>query len=541
MDIAVAFPPNFHEQLSAVVGYPIPQHEEWLQIPMCESIFSPSVHWEYSSNGTIALHVEPEQPSPEAKGLADFLVSKGKGKICGGRWRYYEYEWTKIPPKGNNAQEVGAEILRFQAELLSLIGEYFRGIKEVVEEFSAAHKRAKAKAPYNCNIIDELHASENAHTRILIRLLQYNVGETYPILESFLQMLPGWKDAAVPVGKPQINSNVNYIDGLIISPGRYAVIIENKIHWAADQEAQLTRYYNYIKSEGVPEEYIWVVYLTSDGNKIVTEYSLHEETRKELGSRYVPWNYRDDILPWLKQDILPSCAMKETALISALGQYIDYLEGFFGIRESGKKMQTELELKLKELIGVKPSLTRSELYNKVCEMDEKAAAFHQMTSNYRNELERQLLEPFIDMTKDYFTTLPNGINLTCSSWKEQRYIQIYEEKWKEHGIHLEWFPLYVSTFFEPAKDMPLVLHVEGKTETAEAVREKLREKGYPSPDNDREWHPIHVPNVETSFADMTDNARREFLRQTYDAAQEVIEYLDAIFATLNNGSEEKAE
>lgn len=516
---------------------------------MCESIFSPNVHWEYSCGGTIALHVEPKHPSSEAKGLADFLVSKGKGIFCNGRWWYYEYKWKKIPPLENNAHEVGTEILRFQTELLPLIEEYLRGVcgegslstSSLVEEFAKEQKKVIASAPYNCNIIDELHASENAHTRILIRLLQYNVGETYPILESFLQMLPGWKDAAVPVGKPQINCNVNYIDGLIFSPGRYAVIIENKIHWAADQEAQLTRYYNYIKSEGVPEEYIWIIYLTSDGNKKVTEYSLYEETRKELGDRYIPWNYRDDILPWLKRDILPSCTLKETTLISALGQYIDHLEGFFGIRESEKKMQTELEQKLKELIGVKPSLTRIKLYNKVREMDEKAAAFHQMTSNYRNELERQLLiEPFIAMTKDYFTTLPNDTNFTCSNWQDKCYIQIFSEKWKERSIHLEWYPLYVSTFIEPAKNMPLVLHVEGKTETAEAVREKLKEKGYTSPDN-RTWCQIHVPDVETSFADMTDDERREFLRQTYDAAQKVIEDLDAIFATLNDVSEEKAE
>ena len=39
---------------------------------------------------------------------------------------------------------------------------------------SRLYKRESEKSPYHINIIDELHANENAHTRILIKLLQFS-------------------------------------------------------------------------------------------------------------------------------------------------------------------------------------------------------------------------------------------------------------------------------------------------------------------------------------------------------------------------------
>jgi hypothetical protein len=35
-----------------------------------------------------------------------------------------------------------------------------------VSEFMKIHKKTEAKLPYHINVIDELHANENAHSRI---------------------------------------------------------------------------------------------------------------------------------------------------------------------------------------------------------------------------------------------------------------------------------------------------------------------------------------------------------------------------------------
>ena len=73
------------------------------------------------------------------------------------------------------------------------------------------------------------------------------------------------------VHKPSIDFNKENIDGLIEEPSKdYAIIIENKINWATDQELQLVRYFNTVKRHGIPDRNIFVIYLTLDGSKKVS-------------------------------------------------------------------------------------------------------------------------------------------------------------------------------------------------------------------------------------------------------------------------------
>ena len=129
---------------------------------------------------------------------------------------------------------------QMEEEKLSGILDFAHAVSDVVEQ-------GKLQLPYNFNIIDELHASENAHTRILLKLLSYNKGGVYSYLKSFLSMMndhnPGAGFPMERLGSPYIRFNQEYIDGLIEEPsGAYAVIIENKINWAVDQGAQLKQY-----------------------------------------------------------------------------------------------------------------------------------------------------------------------------------------------------------------------------------------------------------------------------------------------------------
>ena len=47
----------------------------------------------------------------------------------------------------------------------------------------------KKSLPFHINVIDELHANENAHTRILTQLLKYREDGKYTILRAFLMIL----------------------------------------------------------------------------------------------------------------------------------------------------------------------------------------------------------------------------------------------------------------------------------------------------------------------------------------------------------------
>lgn len=215
-------------------------------------------------------------------------------------------------------------------------------------------EKKKHKMPFHLNVIDELHANENAHSRILIKLLQYqSKGKEYLFLLSFMFMLSSHCQQFShqhQITKPHISGQEDHIDALIEEKGKYAIIIENKIHWAPDQKQQLDRYIDSIKEHGFKktDRNVYVVYLTRDGNKIVDEKSfskakafLEYKDEKDPG-RYITLNYKDDILPWLKKEVLPSCEEDNPILISALEQYVDHLDGMFNLRKEEQKMNNSI-------------------------------------------------------------------------------------------------------------------------------------------------------------------------------------------------------
>ena len=211
---------------------------------------------------------------------------------------------------------------------------------------------------YNANIITELHANENAHSRILRMFLQYDDGKKkYPILGKFLDIpkvkqVFGNKEFKSPV----FTNERERIDVLIEEPSSFAIIIENKINGAPDQDTQLERYIESVIGHGISSDNIYAIYLTDNGEKIVDECSLTKIAKKKLNyngsedmGRFIPMNYRYDILPWLEKEVLPNCIEKEELLISALKQYIDYLKCMFGIIENEEQKILIMEKLKKEL------------------------------------------------------------------------------------------------------------------------------------------------------------------------------------------------
>ena len=214
---------------------------------------------------------------------------------------------------------------------------------------------------YNANIITELHANENAHSRILRMLLQYDNGKKeYPILRKFLE-IPNLKKVFgnTDFKSPIFRNEQERIDVLIEEPCSFAIIIENKIKGAPDQERQLERYIESVNGHDVPNDNIYAIYLTDSGGKEVSDLSFTDVAKECLGykdendmGRFVPMNYRYDILPWLEKEVLPNCSYKEDLLLSALKQYIDYLKSMFGITENEEQKILIME-KLKKDLGIK--------------------------------------------------------------------------------------------------------------------------------------------------------------------------------------------
>jgi len=359
-------------------------------------------------------------------------------------------------------------VLEYKENLLSVI--------DIVNSFAEVYQKEKSKLPFSFNVIDELHINENGHSRVLAKLLQYRVEGKYPILESFIKLLQNkcQCEMNIKVGSPDISNERNRIDALIVEKGKYAIIIENKIYWAGDQKDQIDRYVDCVRQSGFKTndstgllENVFVVYLTQDGRKEVSSESFNK-AREVLGwksdseqGQFIPLNYKDDILPWLKNDVLPNCTLKEDLLSSGIKQYIDYLDGLLGLR----KNQIDLMYNMKGLILEKCSINKNdsiaEKYYATERMIQKTNDLQSVLLTYKDQL-MSFVKDFCQITKNIlqekYSTLnwEDPIDRTC--W-ETGYIQIRSKNWEDR-VHLEWIPLSQKQLLEEC-EYTLVLHVEG--------------------------------------------------------------------------------
>lgn len=330
---------------------------------------------------------------------------------------------------------------------------------DFAKELSALRTREYEKLPYNFNLIDELgrRVNENANTRILLKLLSYNRNGEYAYLKSFLEMMqnnnPGLDFPMDKVVTPSIDFNREYIDGLIEERSKdYAVIIENKINWAVDQNRQIERYYNTVRNHGVNESRIYVIYLTADGNKKVSPYSLPEYLEKSLGTRFVNMDYRHDILPWLKETILPEVKIKEVLIESGIRQYIDYLEGQLGLRESEKPIRNTMNKAINEKLCL-DGKSLSEKWKLLDNSVGNVANLLQSLQNMKADIVTQTAQDWDDITRQHLDKVYNG----C----KYGYYQIFFEG-IDSSIHFEWYPFGEKELFDNANGVyRLVLHVEG--------------------------------------------------------------------------------
>lgn len=249
----------------------------------------------------------------------------------------------------------------------------FDEVNELSHSFMKIYNDEKSKLPYHINILDLLWANENAHSRIFAELLKQKSGKRYDILDRFVEYLavknPNFKHNS---HKPQITSEKERIDLLVLDTD-YALIIENKIHDAVDQGSQIARYIEIVRGKGYRSSQIYVVYLTRDGNKKPDDQSwkLYEVDYKEdFADRYFPLSFKEDILPWLINYVLPNCEVKDVYLKSTIEQYIDHLEGIFNLRKIQFKMNSELQKHIEGVLELNsnPEQNHSVLQNKLTEL-----------------------------------------------------------------------------------------------------------------------------------------------------------------------------
>lgn len=193
------------------------------------------------------------------------------------------------------------------------------------------------------NLFEIIHLSENDHTNILCSILNYKEQGTPIFLGSFLSDVLNYPANLVPecALKTQVSAqkadkinknpeNKGIID-LLINNGDDVIIVESKACDAPDGDCQLQRYFETYE-EKFGREHIWIAYLTRDGSQEPDPKSLGKLDNKVYSewreSHLVYVNYADDILPWLKDAVLPNIRYLDSGtLIQGLSLYIKYLEG----------------------------------------------------------------------------------------------------------------------------------------------------------------------------------------------------------------------
>jgi PD-(D/E)XK nuclease superfamily protein len=213
----------------------------------------------------------------------------------------------------------------------------------LLAKFSIVYENEIDKLPYRLNLLDDLSTNENAHSKFLIRLLQHR-----PTLINFLIFINSKNTHLFSfdiniITKPILTFEKMRIDGLIKEKNKYAIIIENKIHNAIEQEHQIGRYISKCKSIGFKVEQIYVLYLTKTERDNHSQQTWGLEYKAEdFHTRYSKLSYKSNILPWL-ESYLENLSTKEELIRSALVQYVDHLKHFFNKKEIYSKMNTDLQ------------------------------------------------------------------------------------------------------------------------------------------------------------------------------------------------------
>ena len=236
-------------------------------------------------------------------------------------------------------------------------------LAEIIKAYLEAKEANKSLLKYNLNIIEELHANENAHTRILLEILNYEDSNGEKIfLKEFIKLLNEQLNNGFQIDDSEISAydiagQFAYIDGYITSKNN-AIIIENKINGAVDQYEQLQNYINTAQKQYINPENIYVVYLTNDGTKEVSNISLTEYAKeilkyKDNHGRFIEINYRDHLLPLFRFYLKSLDGKNEKTIETALYQYIDFLEGRFNLRDSENKFNKAVNEALLTILNEK--------------------------------------------------------------------------------------------------------------------------------------------------------------------------------------------
>lgn len=341
-------------------------------------------------------------------------------------------------------------------------------VLNIIKEYHDYLQELKANEPYHVNVLDNVRILENDHTRILLNILRYSQGERYLILESFLKAIGNVCDdnpfENLPQIQPSIEFNRENIDGLIEYPQQLGVIIENKINNAVDQQNQIERYVKTVIEHGIPSEQVYVLYLTLDGSKEVTDYSYTEIANELLedGLHFIPIDYKHHVLPWLQDSLIPLIKNyeKEKLLLSTIELYTDYLKGRFNLRLYQQQISNKMnEFLIKHMNIDGDDKALPEKIKIVNEYIQSISNVQDTLSEIREQLEQKAFDSFDRISKEYWAE--KNVEITINNQARNGYYQLNVAAWSiVNYLHME-FMIFSDAILEPHQKLIVEIHLEG--------------------------------------------------------------------------------
>lgn len=167
----------------------------------------------------------------------------------------------------------------YNKEVINLISNFE---KENINAYKEILERQGSKLKFNIfDIITDKWRRENFHSEILKFLLE----NCEDFFNDFLDLIEIKNKEEY--SNAEITNEEAKID-ILIKSEKKAIIVENKINWASDQNEQLARYYKKIKDE-YKKEVEKIVYIAPSKDKEPDSktFGKDEEIKKEIKDRYI--------------------------------------------------------------------------------------------------------------------------------------------------------------------------------------------------------------------------------------------------------------